>query len=66
MPMSQNQPQGSTFPVRAHPHCRPQTADRYALAGLLSDTHDNLKLPNDTSFSTRCLHPSITATMTSP
>jgi hypothetical protein len=64
--MSQNQPQRSSFPLRAHPHRRTETATRCALAGLLSGTHDDLKLPNDTSFSTRCLHPSTTATMTSP
>ena len=65
-PMSQNQPQGSSLPLRAHPHCRHQAVDRCAWADLFPDTRDDLKLPNDTSFSIRRLYRSIAATMTSP
>jgi hypothetical protein len=60
-PMSQNQPQGSTFPLRAHPRCRLQAADRSALSALLLGIRTDLKVLDDTAFSIRRLHQSIAA-----
>jgi hypothetical protein len=59
--MQHHQPQGSTFLVRAHPHCGLQAADLCALAGLVPATRGDLKVPNPTSFSVRRRHRSVAA-----
>jgi hypothetical protein len=59
--MQHHQPPGSTFLLRAHPHCGLQATDLCALAGLVPGTRGDLKVPNGTSFSVRHRYRSVAA-----
>ena len=63
--MQHYQPQG-TFPLRAYPHCRPQAADRCALADLVSSTRSELESAQRHFFLNSMLPPIPRDIMTSP